>query len=248
MAFPNVKLARRPLHFIYLCDCSGSMRGQKMQSLNQAIRQTLPAMAEVASDNPEAQLLVRAVRFSDRAEWHIAQPTPVEELQHAWQDLEAYGLTSMGEAMTLVAEVLRTPPMEQRALPPVLVLISDGAPTDDYYAGLQKLFDEPWARKAVRLAIAIGHDAAVDELQKFIGPEGNSADTSDGQALRPLQANDARTLARYIKWASTAVVNAASRPVSEIGGDRLPSSQSNIPIPDLPPTLMDPTDMDQVVW
>ena len=58
MAFPNVKLARRPLHFIYLCDCSGSMRGQKMQSLNQAIRQTLPAMAEVAGDNPEAQLLV----------------------------------------------------------------------------------------------------------------------------------------------------------------------------------------------
>ena len=248
MAFPNVKLARRPLHFIYLCDCSGSMRGQKMQSLNQAIRQTLPAMAEVASDNPEAQLLVRAVRFSDRAEWHIAQPTPVEELQHAWQDLEAYGLTSMGEAMTLVAEVLRTPPMEQRALPPVLVLISDGAPTDDYYAGLQKLFDEPWARKAVRLAIAIGHDAAVDELQKFIGPEGNAAQTNDGPALRPLQANDARTLARYIKWASTAVVNAASRPVSEIGGDRLPSSQSNIPIPDLPPTLVDPTDMDQVVW
>ena len=245
MAFPNVKLARRPLHFIYLCDCSGSMRGQKMQSLNQAIRQTLPAMAEVASDNPEAQLLVRAVRFSDRAEWHIAQPTPVEELQHSWQDLEAYGLTSMGQAMTLVADVLRTPPMEQRALPPVLVLISDGAPTDDYYAGLQKLFDEPWARKAVRLAIAIGHDAAVDELQKFIGPEENSA---DGPALRPLQANDARTLARYIKWASTAVVNAASRPVSEIGGDRLPSSQSNIPIPDLPPTLMDPTDMDQVVW
>ena len=224
------------------------MRGQKMQSLNQAIRQTLPAMAEVASDNPEAQLLVRAVRFSDRAEWHIAQPTPVEELQHAWQDLEAYGLTSMGQAMTLVADVLRTPPMEQRALPPVLVLISDGAPTDDYYAGLQKLFDEPWARKAVRLAIAIGHDAAVDELQKFIGPEGNSAQTNDGPALRPLQANDARTLARYIKWASTAVVNAASRPVSEIGGDRLPSSQSNIPIPDLPPTLMDPTDMDQVVW
>jgi len=219
-----------------------------MQSLNQAIRQSLPAMAEIANDNPEAQLLVRAVRFSDKAEWHIAQPTPVEELQHCWQDLEAYGLTSMGEAMTLVAEALRTPPMEQRALPPVLVLISDGAPTDDYYAGLQKLFDEPWARKAVRLAIAIGHDAAVDELQKFIGQKESSANTNDGQALCPLQANDARTLARYIRWASTAVVNAASRPVSEIGGDRLPSSQSNIPVPDLPPTLIDPTDMDQVVW
>ena len=248
MAFPNVKLARRPLHFIYLCDCSGSMQGSKMQSLNQAIRQSLPAMAEIAGDNPEAELLVRAVSFSDKARWHISKATPVEELQHSWNDLEAYGLTSMGEAMRLVAQVLRTPPMEQRALPPVLVLISDGAPTDDFEGGLQILLSEPWARKAVRLAIAIGHDAALDELQKFIGPEPSSLEAGERSALRPLQANDARTLARYIKWASTAVVNAASRPVSEFGGDRPPSSTSNIPIPDLPPTLIDPTDMDQMVW
>ena len=37
MAFPNVRLSNRPLHFIYLCDCSGSMAAQgKMQALNQA--------------------------------------------------------------------------------------------------------------------------------------------------------------------------------------------------------------------
>ena len=46
MAFPNVRLSNRPLHFIYLCDCSGSMAAQgKMQALNQAIRQSLPGMA-----------------------------------------------------------------------------------------------------------------------------------------------------------------------------------------------------------
>jgi uncharacterized protein YegL len=43
--------------------------------------------------------------------------------------------------------------MEQRALPPVLVLISDGQPTDDFEAGLATLMAEPWARKAVRLAV-----------------------------------------------------------------------------------------------
>lgn len=251
MAFPDVKLARRPLHFIYLCDCSGSMRANsKMQALNQAIRQSLPAMAAVARDNPEAQLLVRAVRFADQARWHIAEPTPVEQLEHSWVDLQAEGLTAMGGAMTLVAEALRTPPMEQRALPPVLVLISDGAPTDDYYGGLQTLLHEPWARKAVRLAIAMGHDANLEDLQRFIGPEPSEAIAADGErtALRPLQANDARTLARYIKWASTAVVNAASRPVSDIGGDRAPGNSRNVPMPDLPPTVMDPTDLSQVVW
>ena len=250
MAFPDVKLARRPLHFIYLCDCSGSMGGSKMQSLNQAIRQSLPAMANVARDNPEAQMLVRAVSFSTQAKWHIAEPTPVEAIEHSWRDLEsqALGLTAMGEAMKLVAQALRTPPMEQRALPPILVLISDGAPTDDYYGGLQTLLHEPWARKAVRLSIAIGHDADLEHLQKFIGPEPSTGNAGERSAMRPLQANDARTLARYIKWASTAVVSAASRPVSEIGGDRAPSRATNVPMPDLPPTLMDPTDMSQTVW
>ena len=151
----------------------------------------------------------------------------------------------MGEAMTLLADVLRTPPMEQRALPPVLVLISDGAPTDDYYTGLKTLFKEPWARKAVRLAIAIGHDADLDELQRFIGPE-------ESTNLRPLQANNARTLARYIKWATTDVVGAASSPVTQFGGDRLPSNKRNITMPDLPRTTLldpiDPTVLDQTVW
>jgi len=254
MAFPNVQLSRRPLHFIYICDCSGSMQGEgKIQTLNQAIRQSLPGMAEVARQNPEARVLVRAVRFADQASWHLAQPTPVEDLQHQWVDLEARGLTAMGEALTLVAGALRTPPMEQRALPPVLVLISDGAPTDDFLAGLHTLMQEPWAQKAVRLAIAIGHDADLEPLQQFIGPEpvepaatGPDGDRLPGQpsgrsARRPLQATNATRLAQYIQWASTAVVGAASAPVSQLGGSS--QGQGNVPLPELPPTLID-----QVVW
>ena len=86
MPFPNVQLYRRPLHFIYLCDCSGSMQARgKIQALNQAIRDSLPGMAAVARDNPEARLLVRVLTFADQARWHLAEPTPVEELQHRWK-------------------------------------------------------------------------------------------------------------------------------------------------------------------
>ena len=46
--------------------------------------------------------------------------------------------------------------MQERALPPVLVLISDGQPTDDFEGGLRVLMAEPWGMKAVRLAVAIG--------------------------------------------------------------------------------------------
>jgi uncharacterized protein YegL len=251
MAFPNVRLSNRPLHFIYLCDCSGSMAAQgKMQALNQAIRQSLPGMAEVARQNPEARVLVRAVRFADRAEWHLAEPTPVQQLQ--WRDLEAGGITAMGEALELVAGALRSPPMEERALPPVLVLISDGQPTDDFDAGLARLMREPWAQKAVRLAIAMGHDADLEVLQQFIGPEPGGGQGHGKSPRRPLQASNATTLAQYIQWASTAVVGAASMPASRIstaGAAADPAAGSNIPLPDLPPTLLDPSDdVGPLVW
>ena len=275
MPFPNVRLSNRPLHFIYLCDCSGSMAAQgKMQALNQAIRQSLPGMAEVARENPEARVLVRALRFADRAEWHLEQPTPVDHLQ--WRDLEAGGITAMGEALERLAGVLQSPPMEERALPPVLVLISDGQPTDDFETGLATLMRQPWAQKAVRLAIALGHDADLEVLQQFIGPDPSAAQApgslpagevpggsgemprhavagagrSDRSPRRPLQASNATALAQYIQWASTAVVGAASMPASRVGdGQGGTSGAGNIPLPDLPPTLLDPVDdIGPVVW
>jgi uncharacterized protein YegL len=259
--FPDVKLSRRPLHFIYLCDCSGSMQASgKMQALNQAIRQSLPEMVQVSQQNPEAQIMVRVLSFADRALWHLGTPTPVDQVLQQWRDLEASGLTAMGQAMEQLASVLQTPPMDQRALPPVLVLISDGAPTDDYLGGLRTLMAEPWAAKAVRLAIAIGHDADLEVLQQFIGPtpaadagssgngmpggRGVDGDRLPGSGIgrnprRPLQANDSNTLARYIQWASTVVVGAASQPRSQPGG--IP--EANVLLPDLPPTILDPKDV-----
>src|SRR5579863_2302987 len=72
------KFAGRPLHFIWILDCSGSMKANgKIQALNIAIREAIPALQQAARDNPEAQVLVRALRFSRGAQWHIAVPTPV---------------------------------------------------------------------------------------------------------------------------------------------------------------------------
>ena len=121
---PGGELATRPLHFIWIADCSGSMAiDGKIQSLNTAIKEAIPNMQDVADENPNAQVLVRAVRFSDGAQWHVSHPTDIADFK--WDDLQAGGVTSMGRALTLVADQLRIPPMTDRALPPVLVLISD---------------------------------------------------------------------------------------------------------------------------
>lgn len=206
MALPGGTLAKRPLHFIWIADCSSSMSGAKIRSLNEGIREAVPGMRKVAADNPHVDVQVRALKFSTDVEWHIEQPVRVQDF--SWQDLETETGTRLGAALSQVAEVLRMPPMEQRALPPVLVLVSDGKPTDDFEAGLRRLLGEPWGKRAVRIAIAIGKDAHHDNLRKFIAdPE-----------VELLEAFNAPTLVTMVHWVSTMVLKAVSSPMSQAHG------------------------------
>ena len=210
-----------PLHFIWIVDCGSSMSGDKMQSLNTAIRESIPEMRKIAQSNPHTQILIRAIKFSDGARWHIAQPTPIEEFQ--WVNLTGGGKRDIGEALFKVAEQLRVPPMGKRAIPPVLVLITDGSPSDNFELGLNALMAEPWGRKAVRIAIGIGANADYDRLQKFIGnPE-----------IKPLHANNADQLVSYIKWADETIEDQQEFDLS------LPQtgSHTNLTLPPPPPPL-----------
>jgi uncharacterized protein YegL len=196
---PGGALAHRPLHFFWLADCSGSMESDgKIQSLNIAIREAIPEMRKAASGHPDVEVKVRAIKFSSGAQWHISQETPVEGFE--WKDLTASGVTDLGKALDILIEALDIKKIGDRAKPPVLVLVSDGLPTDDWKSSLDKLNKLPWGQKAVRIAIAIGGDADIDVLQKFINnPE-----------IKVLQANNAQALVDCIRWVSTVALKKAS--------------------------------------
>jgi len=206
---PGGRLASRPLHFIWLADGSGSMRTDgKIQALNHAIREAIPHMRTAARENPHASIFVNAIRFADEAHWIGEKLTPVSEFR--WQDIEAGGVTALGEALTMVGDALQPPLMTDRALPPVIALITDGLPTDDFQAGLNHLLSKPWGRQAVRIVVAIGEDSTSNEAQEifrtFIANE----------MLRPFQANNPEVLVEAIRWVSTAVLKSVSSPVSQI--------------------------------
>lgn len=198
---PGGPMANRPVHFIWLLDCSYSMQGEKIGQLNYAIREAVPEMRSVAHDNPAAQLLLRTLTFSTEARWHHKDPVPVDDF--TWQDVQVDGMTNLGEALEVVSREFR--PRRCRSGPeagagPGLRRV----PTDDWKSGLRALDATPWGKKAVRVAIAIGADADRSVLQEFLGnPE-----------LQPLDANSPKQLAAAIRWASTAAVKAASQPVA----------------------------------
>ncbi|MFI0409321.1 hypothetical protein [Actinomadura sp. 3N508] len=222
------RMAFRPLHFIWLLDCSGSMSmNGKISQLNFAIREAIPEMQQAAQDNPAAALVVRAITFASGADWHIRKPTPIEEF--TWEDVHTYGITDMGAAFRLAAKELETSVMPERALRPVLALVSDGQPTDDWRSGMRAIDATPWGKKAVRVAIAIGDDADRNMLKEFLAnPE-----------LEPILAKNPRQLVAAIRWASTVAIKNASTPKTE--GDQQPPA---------PPPMDDFDDVDGkgVVW
>lgn len=210
---PGSRLSARPLHFFVLADCSGSMAADgKMQALNNAIRETLPHLVDVANQNPHAEVLIRSIAFASGARWHIEQPVPVDQL--VWSDLDTGGYTDLGAALDLLAPQLAPPLIEDRALPPAILLISDGMPTDDYKPALGRFLDEPMGRRAVRMAVGIGRDADLEVLDRFVSSEHG-----------PLTANNPEQLVRMIRWASTH----ASRVASNLapGGPAAPAGGPN---------------------
>jgi uncharacterized protein YegL len=168
---PGGGISRRPLHFFVLADCSGSMKGEKMQALNFAIADMLPHLVAWEREQAQADIFVRVIAFATEPTWHVAEPTPVADLK--WKPLRPVerGLTNMGPAFELLATALAPDRFERRALRPALLLITDGLPTDPperFEAGLETLLAERAGRAALRLAVAIGRDARSDALVRFI--------------------------------------------------------------------------------
>jgi uncharacterized protein YegL len=205
---PGGGISRRPLHFFILADCSGSMKTEgRMQALNFAIASMLPHLAAWEREQEQAQVLMRAIAFADRAVWHIAEPLPLASAR--WKPLHHVekGLTRMGAAFSLVAEALGPGQLETRALRPAILLITDGRPTDpaEFEAGLRVLFAAPAGRAAIRLAVAIGRGANSEYLSRFI----------DDPAVPVMVADNVEQIMQQLVTASLAV----SR-LSAVGSDR----------------------------
>jgi uncharacterized protein YegL len=145
----------------------------------------------------------------------VSEPVPPSELR--WDDLEAGGYTDLGAALRLVAPELAVPPMPRRALPPVLLLVSDGLPTDDADVAMAELLALPWGAHAVRSAVAIGRDSDAGSLKQFMGD-------SDAE---PLTAGNPEELVRCLRWASVHAGLAASTLATGSVPTREPPSASS---------------------
>lgn len=165
-----VEVPRRIMVLFFLVDTSGSMYGTKIGTVNTAIEEIIPELKDLSENNADAEIKIATLAFSTGAKWINSQPISAENFK--WDHLEAMGSTDLGEACKQLNEKLSKNAFMSEAtgsFAPAIFLLSDGDPTDNYKYGLDKLKENNWYKKAIKVAIAIGDDVNKDVLEEFTG-------------------------------------------------------------------------------
>ena len=155
-------IAKQELNLIFVIDNSGSMDGEKIGAVNNAIRDVMSIMPEIQDDTSDALIKISALKFSDKAEWVYAEPKTVEDF--VWKDIRVDGGTNLSLAYDRLADFLRKKENGGKmpdigGLAPIIILMTDGLPTSyDWEDRLKELKKKGWFKVALKYALSIGVD------------------------------------------------------------------------------------------
>ena len=164
-------IKKRTATIFFLIDCSGSMSGTKIGSVNHAMGETIPEMCKLVEDSADARLDVAVLKFSQGATWMNSLPEEVSAFR--WNNIDAYGVTDFGCALRMLDEKLNKDngfmKNASESFAPAFILMSDGQPTYEYRSALEKLKRNGGFKYGTKTAIAIGDDADKKALAEFTG-------------------------------------------------------------------------------
>lgn len=191
----------RRLPVYLLLDTSGSMNGEPIE----AVKNGVQIMINSLRQNPQAieTAYISIITFDSTAK----QVVPLTDLA-SFQvvDIKAGGTTALGEALQLVSncidrEVAKTTTEQKGDWKPLVFIMTDGIPTDNWQSGLSA-FKQRKVAYTVACAAGSGADTAV---LKQITENVLSLDTADSQSI-----------ARFFTWV-TASIGVTSTRIEDTG-------------------------------
>lgn len=184
-----VPAARRVMTLFYLVDTSGSMAGTRIGTVNYAMRDCIPLLKSVADENDDAEIKVAILEFSTGCSWITPKTGPVGLSDLVWNDLQPGGMTSFGAALTeLDSKLSRNEFLKSQtgAFAPVILLLSDGGPNDEWQGPLKRIKENNWFKHAIKIAIDIESGSDRTVLEQFTGTSEAILDATDTATLKKM--------------------------------------------------------------
>ncbi|WP_062059751.1 vWA domain-containing protein [Aquimarina longa] len=209
----------RRLPVYLLLDTSGSMSGEPIEAVKNGVQIMISSLRQ----NPQAieTAFLSVITFDSTAQ-QIIPLTDLASFQMV--DIKATGVTALGEALKLVStkidtEVAKTTTEQKGDWKPLVFIMTDGIPTDDWEKGLQEFQKR---KTAFTVACAAGNGAD-SKILKQITENVVSLDTADSASI-----------GKFFQWV-TASIGVSSTKVEDSGKevtgfDELPDPPSELNI------------------
>lgn len=191
---PPVTGTRKLLVLIFVVDCSMTMKGQRIQSVNAAFGEIQSALKELA-EQEQLDLKVAVMSFASNVKWDQELAGIDEVVLDNLVSVRA-GLTQYGAAFHELNKVMTSEKYlahKGKEAAPAVVFMTDGEPTDNYEYDLEQLLKNPWFAQAQRSAIlmgdAIDSEKARKAVSRFVSvPEKNIVGADDSsQIMREIE-------------------------------------------------------------
>ncbi|HRF10912.1 MAG: VWA domain-containing protein [Candidatus Accumulibacter phosphatis] len=209
----------RRLPVYLLLDTSGSMSGEPIE----AVKNGVQILVSTLRQDPYAleTAFLSVITFDSAA----TQAVPLTELAtFQTPSLTASGTTALGSALSLLAdrvetEVAKTTADAKGDWKPLVFLMTDGSPTDDWKKGLDKIKK---VRTGMIVACAAGSRADTTVLKQIT------------EVVVQLDTADSNTIKAFFKWVSASVstgsqkVDAGQKEVSGLGDLPPPPPEVNV--------------------
>ena len=180
----------RRLPVYLLLDTSGSMHGEPIEAVKTGVQTLVSTLRQDPYALETAYLSV--ITFDSKAQ----QVIPLTELpSFQIPSITASGVTELGEALELLAdcidrEVTKTTQEVKGDWKPLVFIMTDGSPTDDWKKGLAKL---NLKRLGIIVACAAGHAADTSVLKQIT------------EAVVKLDAADSSAIKAFFRWVSDSI-------------------------------------------
>ena len=158
------------IHIFFLIDCSGSMYGRRIEEVNYACSEVLRNLHII---NPDVEIRINVLCFNNDVYWVVEN---VSIYDFFWQHLDVCGLSNFGGACVELNKKMykdglfaKCFALGRRVMNSLIILITDGEPTDDYLMPLQELQGNEFFKRSNRFAIGLGNEWNHSVLDQFAG-------------------------------------------------------------------------------